>query len=938
MSAPAHPTDSPHGPIFLLAGQGFALGLTMAWIMIPASSLFLTAYGSELLPVTYIGAAVAGVGSSVLLAAAFRRRPLATVATRILSGLAVALLASWVVLSLAAADWVSFALLVLVPIMVPVGFIFVVGQAGLLLDVRVLKALYARVVAGFALGFVTGGLAAPPLLGFLGRTESLLAAAAAAAAAFLGLVAATRHRYPDQLSVVEHVDAGTERPTLRSLVRGRYVRLIVAFQMLSAVESQWLDFHVLESAAQRYRDSNELARFISQFSAIAYGADILFLLLVAGFLLRRFGLRYGLTANPVGVLTLVLGVVLATALLGSGATVVFVLVVAARVTDLTLSDGSSRTSLSAAYQAVPTRVRSVVQATVEGLAVPVAIGVSGVVLLVVDAVGNAGGMLLPVLTAMVVLTWAIVAVTLYRDYRVNLLANLRGRTLHAEDLTLEGESSLVAIDRLVGSANERDVRLGLDILTMAQHPELPARLRLLVDDGREGVRTDALARLAQVAPHSAADAARGALDDPSPGVRAASLRVLGAVGDPSDLVPISAARTDPAEEVRVAATFAATRVGGDAVRAEVAGEIAGLAASATPSHRVLAASMCGELPRRVEADRTVLRTLLADAEPDVVNAALGAVRGGEDAALLADVARHLDDRLTAGAAVDTLVRIGEAALVVVDEGLRGAEVSRHTQELLVRTGREVGGPAAVAVLRAHVEHRDREVGLVVMRALAALGPVGLGPGGLGPGRDGPDRGAAADPVETAVVLADLEHATHVLGVLVAFTGEDAAALLTTALRDELDLCRRRLLGALSMRHGTEGFDRVVFQLAQRDARSHALALEWLDVTLTGPERAVVAMLEPRLSDEERLHALGRSSPPAPRTQQDLLLELVQDPERRWRRPWLAACALYCAASLPAVDLDVILDGASAPARSSGADERIFVETLAGLRRRRLDLV
>ena len=60
----------------------------------------------------------------------------------------------------------------------PVGFIFVVGQAGMLLDVRVLKKFYARVVAGFALGFVAGGLAGPLLLSLLGTTESVLAAAA----------------------------------------------------------------------------------------------------------------------------------------------------------------------------------------------------------------------------------------------------------------------------------------------------------------------------------------------------------------------------------------------------------------------------------------------------------------------------------------------------------------------------------------------------------------------------------------------------------------------------------------------------------------------------------------------------------------------------------------------------------------------------------------
>lgn len=121
MAAVERTSGTPRGPILLLAGQGFALGLTVAWILIPASAIFLAAYGSELLPATYIGAAVAGVVSSTLLSAAVRRRPLSSVATMTLTGLAFVLIASWLMLSTSDADWVSFALLVLVPITVPVG-------------------------------------------------------------------------------------------------------------------------------------------------------------------------------------------------------------------------------------------------------------------------------------------------------------------------------------------------------------------------------------------------------------------------------------------------------------------------------------------------------------------------------------------------------------------------------------------------------------------------------------------------------------------------------------------------------------------------------------------------------------------------------------------------------------------------------------------------
>ena len=137
--------------IALLAGQAFALGLTTAWIAIPASAIFLETYGAGLLPLTYIGAALAGAAASASLGVALRRHPLVSVTMSILASLASVLVACWLLLSRVGAEWVAFALLVLVPIIVPVGFMLVVAQAGMLLDVRALKALYGRVIVGFAL-------------------------------------------------------------------------------------------------------------------------------------------------------------------------------------------------------------------------------------------------------------------------------------------------------------------------------------------------------------------------------------------------------------------------------------------------------------------------------------------------------------------------------------------------------------------------------------------------------------------------------------------------------------------------------------------------------------------------------------------------------------------------------------------------------------------
>lgn len=916
--------------ITLLAGQAFTLGLMMSWLLVGASTIFLDTYGSGLLPVTYVGAALAGVASSAALTAAFRTKSLVTVARQALIGLSVVLAGSWLLLWLAGADWVSFALLVVIPIMIPVGFMFLVGQAGMLLDVRALKALYARVIAGFALGFVTGGLAGPLLLEVLGRTEHLLATAAAAAGLWLLLLGVTRRQFGAELSQADDVDTSVARPTIGELLRDRYVRLIVAFQMLSALESQWLDYLVLDRATQRYDDSRDLAEFIGRFTAIAYGADILFLLLAAGALLRRFGLRYGLTANPAGVLTLLALMAVASSIQGSAATVVFVTVVGARVTDLVLSDGASRSSLSAAYQVVPTSMRLAAQATVEGLAVPLAIGASGVVLLLLRATAGTDGMVLPTLTSLVVVTWVVVATLVHRGYRVSLLASLRYRTLDPATLSIDDANSLPLIDRLIESDDWRDVRLGLDTLTAAQHPELSDRLhRLATQDDRVPARIDALARLLGVDRVLAASAARAGLDHHDAEVRAASVRALGEVQEPGDLDLVVAKQVDLDPLVQVAVAAAMARIGDDAVRSRVAGEIARRSRSTDPDQRASAARMLADCPSGPGLERAPLRDLLADDEDLVARAALDAVRWPDDAGALDQVLGRLAGRRTAAAALAALVRGGAPVLEAVDARLVDPAVDRRTRELLVRVCRAIGGPAAAAVLRRHADHPDREVGLWAMESLGAMVPTA----GLGvPPAGGGD--VAIDLSTSTGVADDVRHAVDVLAVLHALQGLPSAALLATAMQDELGLLQRRVLAALSVRHGDDALSRVAFQLAQDDTRVHALALEWLDVTLAGADRSAVPLLEPGLSDAERLRALLGRRPLPPSDVTAVLRDLVVDAEGRWRQPWVQACALLAAHGLPDGGRSILAtvddSDASMPV---GGDETIHGDTLAAIRRR-----
>ena len=418
-------------------------------------------------------------------------------------------------------------------------------------------------------------------------------------------------------------------------------------------------------------------------------------------------------------------------------------------------------------------------------------------------------------------------------------------------------------------------------------------------------------------------------------MQAAGLRVLGTVGDRTDLPGIVARWEHADADVRVAAAAALTRLGDDELRARVAIEISRLAHGTSAADRALAADVLAGVPPGTSVDRGALRTLLDDPDPHVVNQALDALRVPEDTGLVTEIDRHLDDRRTASAAIDALVRLGDAALVVIDAGLRSDRHHALAQEMLVRAGRDIGGAAAIGLLRRHVADRDREVGLAVMRALAVLGP--------------PDTSTSAtlrlpasddEPVDVtaSVVGTELEHAAHALRALIVFEGVAAATLQSRALRDELTLIRSAVLAAFSMRHGVEGFERAVFQLAQRDPHTHALALEWLDVSLSGVERAAVALLDPRLSDRQRFAVLARTFPIPVLSQRETLLELVEDRDGRWRRPWVRACALYTASEMSGAEFDLIAaaGSASASGRDANADDDIVDETLVGIRARRVD--
>ena len=517
--------------VLLLAAQAGLLGLSVTFLIVPASALFLDRYGAAALPFVYIAVAVLGVVVSRVIRSLQARLSLVAVATWCIGAFVVIVAVSWVLLRFAHQIWVSAVLVGLFPLAIPVGFVLVGTQAGRLLDVRTMKQSFARIVAGFSLGFVVGGLATTVLIGPLGGPVDLLLVDVVIGAAYLWTAIATGRRFPAELGQRPPREPPTstappvERPAPPR--QGLFV-MIFGYQLLAAAVTQLLDYVVWERAAYHFPDPSELARFQGLFGTLINVFALVFVFLVAGRLLVRYGERGGLSANPLGLVVLLLVSTVVGVTAGEGATAFFVAVCAQQVAHIALIDGMTRAAINTAYQALDPSSRLRAQTVVEAAGVPIAVGFVGVLLLVFRFT-DLGVRVVVAVTLVLTIAWLVVALLAYRRYREGVLALVTARPWEPLDL-LDSDNEVVR--GLLASSDARDVMVGLSAVNGRRR--LPAtEVAALMTSADPYARLAAVCELIEAGGESAPEAQElwvAALAEP--GVREAALCGCAAAPDP----------------------------------------------------------------------------------------------------------------------------------------------------------------------------------------------------------------------------------------------------------------------------------------------------------------------------------------------------------------------------------------------------------------------
>ena len=126
---------------------------------------------------------------------------------------------------------------------------------------------------------------------------------------------------------------------------------------------------------------------------------------------------------------------------------------------------------------------------------PLALGLTGVILLVFEALGTVTMVHIAIFTLGISLLWTISALLVYRDYAANLLRTIGRRALGAVGLSLNDNANLAVVRRFLSSRSPSDVRLALDILQGADFPSPADYLLPLLKSDTADIQIVALRRV-----------------------------------------------------------------------------------------------------------------------------------------------------------------------------------------------------------------------------------------------------------------------------------------------------------------------------------------------------------------------------------------------------------------------------------------------------------
>ena len=830
----------------LLFGLSFFIsGVPRVYTQTAAHALFIQAYGAQAMPWAYLAEALCVPLAGWAFLRAQRLAPLRTLlaGTLALQIVALGLFRAGVA---AGVPLVAGASIVYFEIEFVLSSLLLWGLANQLMTLRQGKRLFGFVSAGEPVAVIVCGLSTPLLLRWLSAADLFLLSALGAAVG-IGLVFhILRHHRPLDEPDAEDADDDPAAAPPPAWWRNPYVVTLVLLVAVGQLGYFFVDSAFYVEAGRRYPGEQEMAAFLGVYSAVVGALSLVCSVLMAPWLLRRFGVRAGLLALP-GLL--LLGA-LATVLAGVGggpADLLFLLVVGNKVIDQSFRYTLDKTTFVTLFQPLPAAQRMRVQAGLESMVEPLSGGLAGLLLFAMmlglgfGAVGITGAIL-----AVACLWTGLVAVQ-YRGYLGSLRTALAGHGLSPRRLSLDDAASRALLRQGLASARPGEVLYCLSLLDGLDLPPTAAEgLRLLRHPARE-VRLEA-ARRAERGELALPDGALAAAarDETDARVQGALLEALAAVAD-DPVAALSANLDAPDDAVRLGAWAGLLRHGGVEGAVAVGPRLLDDLRAPEAGRRRFAALVMG---RACSAHfYRPLLTLLDDDDPGVARAALRAAGGLQVPQLWPAMLAALQRPALERSAITALAQGGEAVLPALDAMQAAVDLPSERRLAAVAVLERMASPAADARLLALL---DGPPGAVRHRVLRAVWRRRL-------------RSAAGrlDRVR-ALLQEEVESAVGALAVWSRVQGQtgEPLRLLASVLADQVARCEENCFTLLALLLPRQDLHQARVSYTQGGPARRSYVVELLDNALDNElKRRLLPLLEaPDLAQRAQLLAPADDRP------------------------------------------------------------------------------
>ncbi len=858
-----------------------AEGLTRVFTASAAESLFIKSYGAAALPYVYI------IGAIVIPAVGFiyirleSRIPFAWLLAGTLIVDAVALIGLRLALT-SGSPIISGILAVWFDVEWALTAIVVWGLANQVFDIRQSKRVFSIIGSGELIATVAGGFVTPLIVRIVGVAGLLWCSAAgvvAGAALIIFIVFAfapgLRSISPDEgEGVVAKRASGQQRS---------YVYMIFATALLSLCAYYFVDNSFYAAAQQRYSSEDALAGFIGIFFGVAGIAGLFARLVIARWAFAAFGVLGALLILPI-ILLLFSGSTVAAGVAGLPL-LLFWLTSGSKLFDTMCRSPLYENALLTLYQALPPQRRAWAHSIVASQIEPFSGGIAAIAMIAINRVFGFSITTFAGVIAVLAAGWIALSFILKTRYVEALSAAIIRRRLNGDVLVLD-EAGIAHLRRAINGDRVEDATYALRLLDRANHPLLSEAVPVMLRSAEPLLRIEA----AQLIARRGFVTARAAVHEQlarehEPAVKGALVRALASTYDAGDVVvgiePY--VRTEELEVLRNA-IVALMEYGG--IEGIVIGGYRFMRAlrSQLPDERRLAALVIGTLHQ--PQFQHALLTLLNDADPEVVDTAIGAATRFTSAPIREAVLRKLDVPALARRAATSLAAGGDEALPVLVDALDAANGDTERSLRLVNIIARVKTPRAYELLEERLSGAGEMLLHATLRALRRGNYVSP------PSRRG---------IYHALLARDAADAAWLLGAASDLEGDASTDLVTTAIDHAIARHQERVFTIASL---------LTSNAAVRDAYEHfqrgpelkrAYALEVIEDVVPHSLHDLVFPLLEGGSYEQRQRRVSHR-PHARLSRDARFREMLADNARPGASTWLQACILHTIGTLHSVAL------------------------------------